>query len=317
MTEPGTDKVARVTTAGTVTDFPLASGSTPAGITTGPSGSNTVWFAESGGNRIGSLTTAGQLTEFTVPTANSHPTAITLGADGNLSFTEASANQIGQVTPLGVFTELHTGLTANSGLEGITAGPNGTIWFSEAQSNRLGMFLGSFNQRLVAQFYLDLLQRPADSDGLAFYSGQLQQGTSASQVVLEIESSAEYRTLQVQGLYQSLLKRAADPAGLANFVAFLMAGGTVEQVAVALTGSAEYFQTRGGGTNNGFLNALYLDALNRAIDPGGLTTYTQALANGTTTAQVAAAIYSSASISRTSFRASTSSICFAPRTPRD
>jgi hypothetical protein len=72
-----------------------------------------------------------------------------------------------------------------------------------------------------------------------------------------------------------------------------MAGGTVEQVAAALAGSQEYFQNRGGGTNTGFLDALYEDALHRAIDPSGQATYTQALANGATRTQVATAIYSS------------------------
>src|SRR5262249_38449496 len=37
-----------------------------------------------------------------------------------------------------------------------------------------------------------------------------------------------------------------------------------EKVAALLAATPEYFQSRGGGTNNGFLNALYMDALNRA-----------------------------------------------------
>jgi len=80
---------------------------------------------------------------------------------------------------------------------------------------------------------------------------------------------------------------------LANFVAFLTAGGTVEQVAAAMMGSPEYFQVRGGGTNGGFLSAVYSDLLNRMIDPRGLATFTQALANGITRSQVAAAILGS------------------------
>ena len=36
---------------------------------------------------------------------------------------------------------------------------------------------------------------------------------------------------------------------------------TVEQVASGITGSAEYFAMRGGGTETGFLTALYQDAL--------------------------------------------------------
>ncbi len=125
------------------------------------------------------------------------------------------------------------------------------------------------------------------------WTAQLQQGTSRAQVVLGIESSAEYRTLQVQKLYQTLLKRAADPGGLANSVAFLTAGGTVEQLASTIAASPEYFQTRGGGTNTGFLTALYQDVLNRPIDMMGQAGFLQAFMNGATRTQVAAAIYGS------------------------
>src|SRR5260370_38079018 len=75
--------------------------------------------------------------------------------------------------------------------------------------------------------------------------------------------------------------------GLATYTAVLAAGGTDEQVAAALAGSLEYFQVRGGGTNNGFLMALYQDVLNRVIDSSGQATFTQLLATGTNPTQAA------------------------------
>jgi hypothetical protein len=153
--------------------------------------------------------------------------------------------------------------------------------------------VGDVNQRFVAAVFLDLLQRSVDPTGLMSWTAQLQSGASRTQVVLGIESSAEYRTLQAQTLYRTLLKRSADPGGLANSVAFLTAGGTVEQLGAVIAGSAEYFQTRGGGTNTGFLNALYQDVLNRPIDAGGQTGFLAALTNGATRIQVAASIYGS------------------------
>src|SRR5262249_54781416 len=48
-----------------------------------------------------------------------------------------------------------------------------------------------------------------------------------------------------------------------------------------------------GGTNAGFLAALYQDALNRPIDATGLAGFSQAMSNGMTPGQVAAAIFSS------------------------
>ena len=71
------------------------------------------------------------------------------------------------------------------------------------------------------------------------------------------------------------------------------AGGTVEQVKTFLVGSPEYMEVRGGGTNNGFLTALYQDALNRAPDSSGSATFTQALAQGTSRREVAVAVLGS------------------------
>src|SRR5207249_2087193 len=70
-------------------------------------------------------------------------------------------------------------------------------------------------------------------------------------------------------------------------------GGTIEQVETLLTGSPEYFQNRGGGTNDGFLDALYKDALNRAVDFMGRAPFDQALAKGISPAQVAALVFAS------------------------
>lgn len=44
---------------------------------------------------------AGAITEFPIPTANSIPKGITAGPDGNLWFTEDSADKIGRITPSG------------------------------------------------------------------------------------------------------------------------------------------------------------------------------------------------------------------------
>jgi hypothetical protein len=108
-----------------------------------------------------------------------------------------------------------------------------------------------------------------------------------------IADSPEFRSVEVGNLYATFLHRSADPSGLATFAAFLAHGGTVEQVAEILTGSQEYFLTRGGGTNDGFLDALFRDALNRAVDTSGRATFDAALAGGATRVQVAAAVFPS------------------------
>jgi uncharacterized protein (TIGR03118 family) len=181
---------------------------------------------------------------------------------------------------------------------GATGGDPNTLYFTAGIGDEQHGLFGSLrpetpDERFVAQAYLDLLQRPADPFGLGFWSGSLAQGATRTQVAAGIEASLEYRSLVVQDLYSRFLHRRVDPDGLNTFTGLLGTGGTVEQAEAIITGSPEYFQDRGGGTNDGYLDALYQDALNRSVDPTGRATFDQALANGTTPAEVAAIVFAS------------------------
>ena len=125
---PNDGKIARMTTAGVITEFSVP---TPGGnadsITTGPDGN--LWFTESQTNKIGRISPHGIITEFSVPTVGSGTTNITKGPDGNLWFTEYGSNKIGQITPTGNITEFT--LTANSYPDDIASGPDGNLWFTE------------------------------------------------------------------------------------------------------------------------------------------------------------------------------------------
>ncbi len=146
----------------------------------------------------------------------------------------------------------------------------------------------------VSQAYEDLLNRPADTSGLAYWSGQINQGEiTKAQVALAIEGSQEYEAAEVRQGYTRYLHRSADDAGLAAWTGFLQSGGTLTQFETAVVGSPEYFQSRGTGTRDGFLNALYQDALGHEVDTSGRTAWDQALASGMNTAQVAAAVFAS------------------------
>jgi streptogramin lyase len=88
-------------------------------------------------NGIGRITTAGVVTEFPVPTANSEPSAITAGPDGNLWFTEVTGNRIGRITPGGTVTEF-TIPTAKSQPNAIIVGPDNALWFTESNAGKVG-----------------------------------------------------------------------------------------------------------------------------------------------------------------------------------
>jgi autotransporter-associated beta strand protein len=151
------------------------------------------------------------------------------------------------------------------------------------------------NHRFVIQIYLDLLRRWPEPSGLSTWSTLLDNGTSRTDVVRAIEDSTEYRTLVVQSMYQSLLHRDGESDGVHLWVGFLDRGGSLERLREIFVSSPEYLQIRAGGTNSGFLDALYKDALNRGIDSNGRAGFGQALEAGNMSpAQVAAAVFESA-----------------------
>jgi hypothetical protein len=153
---------------------------------------------------------------------------------------------------------------------------------------------GGLTAAFVTQAYQDLLGRAPDANGLAYWSGLVNQGlVTRNKVAFGIESSTEFATAEVQQVYARFLHRSPDSGGLSNWTAFLHAGGTFEQLETTVAGSPEYFQSRGGGTNDGFLTAFYQDALGRALDSGGQSFWDQALARGLSRAQVAAAVFAS------------------------
>jgi hypothetical protein len=143
------------------------------------------------------------------------------------------------------------------------------------------------NEMFLARLYTDLLQRTPDTVGLVGFATALDQGMSRTQAAQVMEASGEFHSLQVQGLYRSLLHRDVDPSGLAGFNAFLAAGGTSAQVSDYLLASPEYFQ-RAGGTDAGFVAALYSDLLHRAPEATGAAAWQALLAGGQTRARIAA-----------------------------
>jgi streptogramin lyase len=74
--------------------------------------------------------------EFQVPTAGSAPTSIVRGPDGNLWFTEFSADRIGRITPTGGVTEFV--LAAGRGPLAITTGSDNLLYFTERLADRIG-----------------------------------------------------------------------------------------------------------------------------------------------------------------------------------
>lgn len=138
--------IGRITTSGSITEYPLPTYARANGITLGPDG--VLYFTEQVNNSgdtgvtvqatIGQITTAGsvQLSVLpSLPNGGCLPNSIVQGSDGNLWFTEYY--QIGQITTGGTLHEY--ALPDSSNLpDTIAAGPDNNLWFTEFTGNNIG-----------------------------------------------------------------------------------------------------------------------------------------------------------------------------------
>jgi hypothetical protein len=169
----------------------------------------------------------------------------------------------------------------SNALLGSALGTSGNL----AIAANLSKVLGTPDEVYVSHLYHDLFHTTASDQVI------LDQGTALTQhqamridVVRGFTFSQNYGMVVVQDLFQSMLHRAYNPqtdSALANpYLADLANEGahapwhpmgstvtnhhTREDLAAQIAATPEYFQTRGGGTFDGWLNALFADALHRA-----------------------------------------------------
>jgi hypothetical protein len=147
------------------------------------------------------------------------------------------------------------------------------------------------NTLYVSSLYGLLLNRIPDP-GASSWINALDNGATPASVVFGIESTQEYLSDQVVAIYVHYLNRQPDPVGETFWTTFLTAGGTFEQLAEGLTTSPEYFQNN-GGTNTGFVTALYQDVLSRTPSQAELDGWVNALNNGASRLSVSVAFLTS------------------------
>lgn len=191
-------------------------------------------------------------------------------------------------------------ITLTTGTHVIVAQYDGTSNYNRSSASITLRILPP-NQGYVAQLYRDLLRREPDESGLKGWAARLDAGASPQAVVKGILSSTEYLSLELDDMYQAYFGRPADQAArnawlpvLANVSLALPGTSAREMVKAQLLGSAEYYNGHGGGTNTGFLAALYRDVLGREIDAAGLAAFSGPMARGVSRAQVARLVLASA-----------------------
>jgi streptogramin lyase len=156
------DHVGQITTAGSVTEFPVPISGIEgggAGLQIARGADGNLWYTELGKPVVARLTTAGVVTEFTVPTDPNNiftvpaVNGITAGPDGNIWFTESAPqggadevaprgnfpgiSMIAKITPSGTITQ-YAVPGANESPMGITLGPDNNLWFTLPDANKIG-----------------------------------------------------------------------------------------------------------------------------------------------------------------------------------
>jgi hypothetical protein len=132
----------------------------------------------------------------------------------------------------------------------------------------------------IATTYIDLLHHSPDAQSAASWETQLNSGLSRTKMVEALTSSGEHRRIIVDALYSLFLGRSPDAAAEGNWLQYLANGGTIQQIEPALAGSQEFFQVEGGGTEAGFLRALYHITLGRDLDANAEAALENAMDNG-------------------------------------
>jgi streptogramin lyase len=138
FTEFNGDKIGKITTAGVISEYALASGANPGGIVTGPDGN--LWFTEHGGNQIGTMSTSGTvLATYTVPTAASGPGNIRVcHQNDSLCFFEETGNKLARFEiATSKFFECAVPTPNSTPFSGVK-GPDGNFWFTESTGNNIG-----------------------------------------------------------------------------------------------------------------------------------------------------------------------------------
>jgi hypothetical protein len=99
--------------------------------------------------------------------------------------------------------------------------------------------VGGTDPAWIADLYRELLLRPADAGGSAYWVGQLAGGVPRRQVALAFYQSLESRWTRVDGLYAALLGRTPDRGGRSHWANVLTNGRDLE-LATFLAASDEY-----------------------------------------------------------------------------
>ena len=149
-------------------------------------------------------------------------------------------------------------------------------------------------EAIVQRAYREVLNRPADPEGLRTYTDRLlREGWSEQQMIQQLQRSGEARGINadeaITKIYREVLAREPDPNGLAHYRSKWRDGWTQGQIRDDLRRSGEGRDTYIRNT----ITKAYREVLGREPDPAGYATYEKAMRErGYTEQQIRAALMS-------------------------
>jgi hypothetical protein len=139
-----------------------------------------------------------------------------------------------------------------------------------------------------------VLGRDPNAGEMSAATQALSLGETRTQLALLVLNSAEYRSNEIGSDYAAFLHRAPGQSETSSWLSLLGAGASDEALAAQLIGSAEYYANRGNSSSDGFLSAMYCDAVSRAIDQFSQNNDDAALGAATSRTTITTSLLSSA-----------------------
>lgn len=125
----------------------------------------------------------------------------------------------------------------------------------------------SANRRLVNAMYADLLRRPAEEAGAAYWTAQFDSGRSPAYLSRSFTGTEEHSEVVLAELTLAYLGRVPTATELRDLAPFVRAGARFD-VAALLLGGQEYYRDVAGGSDAGWADAVFQDALGRPASSG-------------------------------------------------
>ena len=143
------------------------------------------------------------------------------------------------------------------------------------------------NTRLFAmQQYRDFLGREGDSEGITYWTGQLNSSLlNRAQVIEQFFNSNEFQigTAPITRLYMAYFLRIPDYEGLNYWLNQYRTGQSLPSISAEFAGSSEFINRYGSLNNADFVTLVYQNVLGRAPDQEGFNYYVTRLNSGAVT----------------------------------